>query len=269
VLYPNWGLAWEAECDDLQLMMAYARVYNNWIIDFCKNYPDRLIAIPHIPVQDVEEAVKELKRVVKLGAKGAQIGAEPLNNIPYGAPYYDPFWAEAQDLDIPIALHTIGRPNWLGSTLYPEVRPETSWYAFVLNGPGDIQLGLASLIGGGALDRFPRLKVILLESGIGWLPFSLEKMDSCKDLFAWSVSMKLPPSEYFQRQGWVSMDPDDRFAPLIIPLLGANRILWAADYPHLDAHLGTVELINKTLSTLSQADRRRILGGNAIELYNL
>lgn len=275
VLYNNWGLSWEEECHDPKLAAAYARVYNNWVIDFCKPYPNRLIPIAHIPLHDVEEGVKELRRAVKLGAKGAHISAEPLHGIAYGDPYYDPFWAEAQGLDVPVTLHPRGPVKFMGGDLYPEVNPDVdptiTWWMY---GVGlqlfEMVVGFASLITRGALDRFPRLKVVLLETGIAWLPYYLHRMDSFKKHLSWSVpSMRLLPSEYFQRQCWISMEPDDTTVSDIAHLVGADRILWAADYPHSDAGIGVVTELKENLESLRIEDQAKVIGENAMKIYRL
>ena len=113
-IYPSLGLGWSWECEDPQLSAAYCRVYNDWLSDWCSPYPDRLIGIAHAPLRDVDEAVVELKRVAKMGMKGAFIMPGAVNGVGYGDPYYDPFWATAQELEIPITLHFAFNPNYAG-----------------------------------------------------------------------------------------------------------------------------------------------------------
>ena len=112
LLYPSLGITWEQGCDSPQMSTAYCRAYNNWLIDFCSAYPDRLIPIAHVSMQDASLAAEELARAVKAGAKGAMLRAYPSGDRPYGRPENDVFWATAQDLDVPVALH-IGANNRL------------------------------------------------------------------------------------------------------------------------------------------------------------
>ena len=107
VLYPTIGLSWEVDCFDPELAAAYCRVYNDWLVGFCKPYPHRLIPIAHLSLLDVGEAVKELKRTAKLGMKGIFFCIWPPQGRSFGDAYYDPLWAEAQDLGIPVSLHVI------------------------------------------------------------------------------------------------------------------------------------------------------------------
>ena len=96
VLYPTMGLAWEAECPDYKLAAAYCRVYNDWVLDFCRHNPDRLIPIAHISVSDAVEGATELERTAKLGARGVFLSGYPINGVSYGDPRHDRFWSIAQ-----------------------------------------------------------------------------------------------------------------------------------------------------------------------------
>ena len=118
-LYPSLGLNWQTECGDADLAAAYCRVYNDWIIDFCRPYPDRLIPIAMISLMEVGNGVEEVKRTAKLGAKGVYMFPNPpVNGIPYGEKYYDPFWAEVQEIDLPIGIHVSSTPRYVGHDLY-------------------------------------------------------------------------------------------------------------------------------------------------------
>ena len=121
-LFPSLGLGWEAECQDAEISDAYCRAYNRWLVDFCKDYPDQLYPVAHVSVREVELGVSELYRAAKDGMKGAFICPAPVNGIKYGDTYYDPFWAAAQELDIPVTLHVIFNPDYIGKHLYPDYR---------------------------------------------------------------------------------------------------------------------------------------------------
>ena len=269
MLIDLFSISWDPECSDAKLAAAYARVANDWLIDHCSSFPSRLVPIPHIPMRDPQEAAKELRRVAKLGVKAVTICCRPFNDIPFGDPYYDPFWAEAQELDMPVAFHIPGHANFMGSELCPDLHPKKStWWVFTML-PGDMIVGFTSLIWGGALDRFPKLKVVLMEAGVSWIPWWLDRMGDYWETFGFSASFKLHPSEYFQRQCWASMEPDDHLGAKTAEMIGADKILWAADYPHSDATLGTVSRMKDTLSPLPDSGQRQILGQNAVELFRL
>ena len=172
VLYPSIGLTWEGEVNDPELATAYCRVYNDWIADFCRLYPERLYAVAHISLMDVERAVGELKRVAKLGVKGVMLTPHPANGKAYGDTYYDPFWAVAQDLGLPVGLHVIARPGYYGSEWYQHPTFKGSPFYFLSVTLGfDIQASFVSFFEGGTLERFPNLKLLVLEVGAVGCPF--------------------------------------------------------------------------------------------------
>lgn len=269
LLYPSLGLNWQTECHDPKLAAAYCRVYNDWITDFCKPYPDRLIPIAHISVMDVGEGVKELKRAAKLGTKGVYLFPNPpTNGIPYGDRYYDPFWAEVQEMDMPMGLHVSSTPMFVGHELYNGGFSENGWW-FGLMQKLDVQLAFTSFFQGAVFDRFPRLKVGVVESGCGWVAGWLESMDLMARAGDSDTGMKLRPSEYFARQCWATGEADEKtFAPTA-QLLGADKLHWGSDYPHSEGHAEPLEELKETIGCLSQEDQRKILGGNTVKLYNL
>lgn len=268
IIYPSLGLCWESECKDPELSAALCRAYNNWLFDFCKPHPSRLIAAAHIPMRDVGEAVKELRRCAKLGAKAAMVNSYLAGAPAYGSSYYDPLWAEAQELDIPITLHASNADDWAGSKYYPNVGDMPTWYTFVTS-IQDLQLNITTLFGEGTFEKFPRLKVVILEAGCGWLRTWLDRMDDVYKLFHFTTKMKLKPSEYFERQCWISMNVEEGFAPEIIKTVGAHKFVWAFDYPHSDGGLDPLKHLKKTLEKLPKDDQHKVFGANAMNLYKL
>ena len=105
ILYPSLGLTWECELEDAELSLAYAQAYNRWLCDFCADSDGRLIAIAHISLADPVKAAAELERSVRAGARGAFVAPYTLTRIPHAHPDHDAFWATAQDLDVPVAIH--------------------------------------------------------------------------------------------------------------------------------------------------------------------
>ena len=270
-LYPSLGISWEQECEDSKLTAACCRAYNNWMIDFCKPYPDRLKSIAHISLIDIDEAAKEARRVAKLGVTGVFLFSRPPwhHGRSFGSPENDPYWAELQDLGLAVGIHVVVGPEFMGSTMFPDGRNEPgAWHDIVLS--LDVQVAFTSFVMEGILERFPRLKVLILETGAGWLPAWLERLDhEYKIQMHKHRHLTLSPTEYFQRQCWISMDPDDHMAPWIASELGADKILWASDYPHLDAYPDPVNQLKDNIKKLSEEDQRKILGENALKIYNV
>lgn len=268
-IFPSLGLGWEAECEDPALSAAYCRAYNDWLVDFCRPHPDRLIPIAHISVRDVDEGIKELKRAAKIGMKGGFICPAPVNGIRYGHPYYDPFWATAQDLDMPITLHVVFNPNYPGRHLYSDMDnlgPEFFVEMMVHNDPA---MSFTTIMGEGVFERFPKLRLNIVEVGCGWISHWVDKMDIKYETFGFDSPMKMKPSEYFQRQCWISAEPNETSIAAMAQLVGADRILWGSDWPHPEGHTEPVRKVKEKIASLSEEDQRKILGENALAMYNL
>lgn len=270
VLFPTIGLTWEGEVTDPELAIAYCRVYNDWIADFCRPYPERLYAVAHISLMDVERAVVELHRAAKLGLKGVMLTPWPANGRAYGDTYYDPFWAVAQDLGLPVGLHVIARPGYHGSQWYnhPTLQGSPFYYLSVTLG-FDIQGSFVSFFEGGTLERFPRLKLLVLEVGAGWVPHFIERMDSKWEHSGFMTGCKRPPSEYFRRQVWAGADVDESMIPPASARWGSDKFFWSSDFPHFDGFPGALQTLKKNIATMSPTDQQNIIGDNATRAYSL
>ena len=272
ILYPTIGICWEGECDDPQLSAAYCRAYNNYVLDFCSGHADRLIPIAQINLRDVNLAIAEVERV-KDKVKGLFYTPFPTNGIPIGAAYYDPFWACVEASGLPISTHVQVRPDFLGDGLYrhtsmPRAEENSMWYIF-MQITEDSRLGLNCLFQGGVLERFPRLRYVVLEIGCGWLPAWMERADAKYEAFSFSTAMHHTPSQLFRNNCWISADVDEAMIPEVSKWIGAERMLWATDYPHLDAHKDPLVELRTHLGGLSSTDQEWILGRAAAELYRL
>lgn len=182
VLFPTLGLIWEPGVKDGALAAAYCRAYNNWIVDFCTADPKRLVPVAHIVLFDINEAVKEVQRVAKQGIKGVFVCAAPANKLPFWDRSYDPLWAALQDHDLPIGFHTAVHEDFLGHQWISDEKTDFMDESFVyfqcVPLVADVQAAFMALFQGAVFDRFPQLKVNLLECGAGWLPGALDRWDS-------------------------------------------------------------------------------------------
>jgi len=269
ILYPTLGLAWECEVEDPELAAAYARAYNRWIIDFCSDSGGRLIPIAHISLADPHEAARELARCVKAGAKGAFLAPYTPTNKAHAHPDHEVFWAAAQDLDVVVGIHPTGEPP--AKRVYQRFKDMkwAVWYHNVLGGQGPQQAFFA-LWQYGLFDRFPTVKVALLESGAGWIGAALDRMDTTYETsLGKTVPLKEKPSFYFRRQCWISGDPDETALPLIMEHVGADRFFWATDFPHFDHPRNYLEELGQLVSSLSEQSRQGILGTNVARAYGL
>jgi predicted TIM-barrel fold metal-dependent hydrolase len=238
------------------------------------------------------------KRAREIGHVGVFLRPNPsIDGKHFCDAVYDPLWATLQDLDLAVGFHPFlandlpgaCRDLGFGRFVAPGaaamsgaienagasgmVGIENIFFSQALSNVFDMQTALTMLICGGVLERFPRLKVIFLEANGGWIVPWLERLDHHFEIFPWDVpQLKLKPSEYFRRQCWISFDPDEstlRFTAES-PLVGADRIIWASDYPHPDAKIpGVVGELRHAMEGLSAAAQDRILGLNAVDLYSL
>ena len=270
VLYPTLGLLWEGEVNDAELANAYCHVYNEWIADFCSYYPDRLYGVAHISLMDVDKAVIELKQAAKLGLKSVMMTPWPTNGKAYGDTYYDPFWATAEDLGLPVGLHVIARPDFHGSQWYDHTTFQGSPFYFLSVTLGfDIQASFVSFFEGGTLERFPNLKLLCLEVGAGWVPHFIERMDSKWQHSGFMTACKRPPSEYFRRQVWVGADPDESMISAASQRWGSDKLFWSTDFPHFDGFPDALNLLKNSIKDLNPTDQQNILGDNAARAYDL
>jgi predicted TIM-barrel fold metal-dependent hydrolase len=149
------------------------------------------------------------------------------------------------------------------------------YFSQALSNPFDMIASMAFLLAGGVCERFPELRLIFLEANGGWLVPMLERLDhhAHVPLFKPDVpDLKMDPSEYFRRQCWISFDADESLlaATALSPLVGADRIIWASDYPHPDAKFpGTTDELYEAIEGLTDEQQRQVAGGNAEVLYNL
>lgn len=283
---------------DLDFAEAQGDAYNRWLADYCRHAPKRLFGIAALVQSDIDRAVRMARRAKELGLVGVFLRPNPFAAGKFFCdPVYDPLWATLQELDLTVGFHPYLANDMPGACrdlgfdhfVAPGARPLTAnteeaaksglvgiqniFFSQALSNVFDMQTTLTMLICGGTLERFPQLKVIFLEANGGWIVPWLERLDHHQEIFAWDVpQLKMQPSAYFKRQCWISFDPDEstlRFTAES-PLCGADRIIWASDYPHPDAKIpGVVAELRGAMAGLSAAAQARILGLNAVELYSL
>jgi uncharacterized protein len=272
VLYTTVGLLWEAELDDPELSQAYTRAYNRWICEFCADSP-RLVPTAHLSLSDPKAAAAELERAVGEGAKGAYVAPFTHDGRPLGHPDNDPVFEAAQGLGVPFAIHPTFEPQWTKGTrmgAWENVR-ELRLLASVAASDG-VRHQFTTLCDYGVFDRFPELKVIVLESGGGWIGYWLDRIDAVygHTFIGTRVPLERKPSDYFRERIWISCDPDERTIPALAERFGADRFLWASDFPHADhtpEYLTDLEEL--AASFPHEGDRRAFLGDNARTLFDI
>jgi predicted TIM-barrel fold metal-dependent hydrolase len=274
VLYPTSMLTW---VDDAELFGAACRAYNNWLRDYCSVAPTRLYGVGMVPLQDPDAAVVEMGRCVDdLGFKAVMLrpaayrGMKKLNH-----PDYDPFWRAAAALGCPIGIHPSPHgdmPNacsLLG--LADGVTDPTVGLAMRqgLTNAFDLQTAVALFVLGGICERHPELRVAFLEGTGGWIVPMLERFDHQFTIFG-SPDQRSLPSELFARQCVISFDPDEVTLAFTAEHLGAEKVIWASDYPHPDAKIpGVVKELEEAVAPLPPESRVEVMGRSARRFYGL
>lgn len=270
LLYPTIGLLWEAELFDPELSAAYCRAYNRWIADFCRDSGGRLIPIAHLSLGDPAEAARELERAVKDGCKGAFVAPFTISRVPHGDSRHDAVFAAAQDLDVPFAIHPTFEPAEWGIHHRYDRFGWAAWYFDLFAGQG-VQHALGTFFQLGVFERFPRLRVIVLESQAGWVGYFLDRADAIftGTTLGATVRLKEKPSYYFKRQCYISADPDERTIAAMMAMVGEDKFFWATDYPHPDHPANYLEELREMVAPMTDSARRAILGENVARVYAL
>ena len=271
IIYPSLDLTWETDTDDAEYSQAMCRAYNRWVTDWSSDSGGRLIPVAHLSLSDPGAAATELERAVKAGHKGGWVVQFTTTRKPHGHNDHDVLFAKAQDLDVPLGIHVSLEPQWCWPGRYDKeyVRKQT-WFLNVTASDA-IRHALASLMAYGTFDKFPRLKIVILEVGAGWAQYWLDRMDAVYDsVMGRGVPLKEKPSFYFRRNVWVSADPDEKSLPAMVDLCGSDRFFWATDFPHPDHTGNYIEELEEFGNKMSDPQRRRnVLGDNVRRVYNL
>ncbi len=271
VVYPTTGLLATAVPNlDASTAAAYRRAYNNWLHDFCSEAGGRIFGAASVDLRDAEEAAREARRCVKqFGFKAVHINPVPVGPYRLYDDFYEPLWNELEELDVPLAIHT-GTGTAADEMLYhyiPGLRTAQTTVAFTIGN----MLACAALIMGGVLERHPKLRVVHLESGAGWVAFWLDRLAASVQGGFRGLEipgLKLSPIEYFQRQCYISADQDDPGIKQVIEVIGDDNIVTATDFGHPEGrrYLNAVnELLE--LPGVSEESKRKIMWDNALRLY--
>jgi len=281
-LYPNiggFGSETFLGLGDPELMLACVRAYNDWLVEWASPAPHRFIPVMATPFWDVAAAVAEIHRCRDLGHRAILFTSAPQDfGMPLlGDPHWAPVWDAAQDVDLPISLH-IGSGDFQDQILNPArfathgIGPTTvsgSMSILLTNG-----IQLMDVVMSGILPRNPKLRVVSVESGIGWLPFVKESLDHG---FAYSnVAAERPeftkrPSEYIREQVWACTFFEEFAVRHCLDEIGADRVMFETDYPHPVCLYGdgVRAKIDAAFGGLDPETRRKILFDNAAELYRV
>ena len=269
-LYPTHGLLlWGIDTMAPEVAGAFTRAYNTWLFEeFCSYDPERLRGVGAINLHQPDKMVLELHRIAEYGSKAVFIRPNPIKGRLLSNSAYEPFWAECEKLNIAIGIHEGAH------SLLPTVGSERFTTHFALHAcshPMEQMMALLALIEGGVLERHPKLRVGFLESGCGWLPYWLWRLDEEYRNLDWEVKdmVKLLPSEYFRRQCYIAVDPSEPYLSQIIDYIGSDNLIFGSDYPHMDHQPDVVKNVVGLEENLSHEIVKKIVWDNPRRFYQI
>ena len=281
VLYPNvggFGAQEFLKLGDAELMLECVRAYNDWQTEWASADPRRLLPIASTPYWDVGAAVTEVLRCAEMGHRGILFTGEPqtLGQPILGDPHWDPLWAAAVECQLPVSFH-IGSGNMEGGLRRDKMKTygrmatfaELSVDLFMNNGRH-----LCDLLMSGVLSRFPDIRFVSVESGIGWVPFVLEALDYQflgNRVREERPDLELLPSEYFARNVYACYWFEQTAPRRLLDKVGVDNIMFETDFPHPTSLFGAEvhERIATGLSDCDEETKRKILWSNAASLYRI
>jgi len=273
VIYPSQGLViFSVPVTDV--VTVSMRAYNDWLAEFCGENTDRLKGIAMVNVDDPAEAAAELTRCRDLGLCGALVTVAPPPWLPFSHSDYDRFWATAQDLDMPLSLHTAtdrGDPRVGDAAFRLDVKHVPP--SVFINKDYQVRQALGDLIFTGVFERYPRLRVGSVEHELAWIPFFLDQMD-------YTYTDRPPrgewhrfepgvlPSDFFRSNSFASFQ-EDAVGIRVRDVIGVDTLMWGSDYPHTESTFPrSQEILCDILNGVSADDALKIVSTNAAALYH-
>ena len=244
------------------------RIYNDWLVDFCKHDPDRFIGLACLPYGDIDAAVQEIRRVAKLGLRGVELSCS-WDMEPMWHPVWEPLWKTIHEVNLPLHFHTFPAvpPSQLDKATGPSRR--AAFFTVVSGFQMNLVNILAAVIGAAVLERYPNLRISFGESGCGWIPYALDRMDfEWEDRFR-DLGLTMKPSDYWRRQckATVQLDP---IGAKLVDDMGVETLMWGSDYPHADGVWPeSSKYIEEQFGHLPQDYVHKITCENAGKFYGL
>ncbi len=261
---------------DPELRRVCYRAYNEWLAEFCATAPDRLLGAGLIPIDDAKSAADEVRHLKQLRLRTGMFLAARVD-VALWDESWEPLWDAAAETGIVIGFHLGGG---LRTVTFSGPKASDPGNMGVRVACSTLQMDepLAAVIFSGALERHPQLKIVLAETGIGWLPYMVERMDDSYQRFLdagdfWrahgGLQLTIAPSAYFRRQVWATFQID-HVGLRLLDVIGDDRVMWASDYPHADSTWpDSQKAIAANFKDVADPARRRILCDNARALYGL
>ena len=283
VLYPNSiGLGGQGLANavpDPVLRRLCIEIYNDAAAELQERSDRRFLPMPVLPVWDIDECVREVNRVAGLGLRGVNMTSDPqdLGSPDLANRAWDPVWEACAANQLPVHFHigaSLTAMNFYGNYFWPSqheyVKPAIGGSMLFI---GNARVVINTIFAG-IFDRFPTLKMVSVESGVGWVPFILETMDYelWENAPVQAAELSRMPSEYFKDHWyatyWFEKNRGD--VQGLIDSVGEDNVLFETDFPHPTClYPSPLEAIEEKMLTLRPETRRKVLGENAAKLYRL
>jgi predicted TIM-barrel fold metal-dependent hydrolase len=262
--------------DDAPLRSACIRAYNDWLVEFCTEAPDRLIGVAMLPPEDPAEAAREVYRLADLGhIRQANFQVARANPRLHDAAW-EPLWNAFEETGLVMSWHVFVFFNSGPSA--PEFGKTAGVFSNTKLFVSQFLDPFVDLFAWGILERHPKLRVVMAESGLGWLPWVVQELDyrhwrlwEAKEYWEsrGGIDLHMKPSELFKRQVYVTFQ-EDYVAMKLLEFYGDGNVLWASDYPHPDSTWpNSRAVVEKQMAGLPEDLRRALVHDNAARLYGL
>ena len=272
IVFPTAGLSLYIVPEN-DLLTEIFKIYNSWLAEFCKPFPNRLKGIAMLNTDDVKSSVKELERCAKMGLGGGMITVAPPRGKEYNLPEYDLLWSAAQDLQMPLALHiATNRPSPDQMFMFTS---DTANPAFITQADHWVRMSLSHMIFSGVFQRYPKLQIGSVEMELSWVPHFLDRLD-------YTFTQRVPregwwerytgdklPSEHFHSNVFLGFQ-EDSLGIKMRDIIGVDNLMWGSDYPHVETTFPrSQQILEEILVDCTEEEKAKISGGNAARIYNL
>lgn len=261
-----WYLVYD-DAIDAERSRSYADAYNRWLVEFCAAAPARLLRPAIVSRHDPDAMVGDLERAIHGGAPAVVLRPNPVQSRMLGDIAHARFWAACEYHAIPVLIHegANARVPTAGADRFT-----TQFAQHACSHPMEAMMALLSLIEGGVFEAHPALRVALLETGCGWLPYWLWRLDhEYNHLRGELPRLRQPPSAYVRRQCWIALEPNEAMIAHLVTEIGPRRLVFGTDFPHLDHDDGIVDDMVRKRALLDEAALTAMLWTSPCELMGI
>lgn len=268
ILFPNYGMALYS-VENIELQQESFKLYNDWLADWSSLDRKRLIGVPLISVYDVKGAIQEMHRCWDKGMRGALVWQVPDPALPFSnTEHYDPIFPACAEAGQPVICHILTGHGYMKTGHKRNVEGLKDSTNAKTN---DSANTLFDFIFYGYFERMPKLKLLLAESEIGWMPFLLQQWDYyfARHGNSYPIPITRKPSEIFAEHVYGTF-LEDYVGTRFLPWWGKKNCMWSNDYPHFNMTFPhSRNVVAHHLKGLSDEELRRYTWDNAMDLFKL